>query len=145
MTGTQRKYMETLLPRLVKEANNERIDNNAIADVQKEIDRMREELVKKVNDIPTGPYLYGKRFLQDLYESTRAIEKGEAINQVRFQRFIETGKGSRSVQEVTDYMIKEGLRFGPATANDEAAYRAVHSAMANYDIAMNSQQGVDSK
>jgi len=145
MTGTQRQDIEKQLRHLVKEANNERIDNNVIREVQKEIDRMREELVKKVNDIPTRPYLDGKRFLQDLYESTRAIERGEAINQVRFQRFIENGKGTKSVQEVTDYMIKEALRFGPATANDEAAYRAVHSAMANYNIAMNSQQGVDSK
>jgi hypothetical protein len=145
MSGTQRQDIEKQLRHLVKEANNDRTGNNLIAEVQKEIDRMREELVKKVNDIPTGPYLDGKRFLRDLYESTLAIEKGEAINQVKFQRFIENGKGSRSVQEVTDYMIKEALRFGPATANDEAAYRAVHSAMANYDIAMNSQQGVDSK
>ena len=145
MTGTQRQDIEKQLRHLVKEANNERIDNNVIGEVQKEIDRMREELVKKVNDIPTRPYLDGKRFLQDLYESTRAIERGEAINQARFQRFIDNGKGTRSVQEVTDYMIKEALRFGPAMAGDEAAYRAVHSAMANYNIAMNSQQGVDSK
>src|SRR5262249_14176647 len=112
MTGTQRQDIEKQLRHLVKEANNERIDNNVIREVQKEIDRMREELVKKVNDIPTRPYLDGKRFLQDLYESTRAIERGEAINQVRFQRFIENGKGTKSVQEVTDYMIKEALRFG---------------------------------
>jgi len=137
--------METVLPRLVKEANNDRIDKSVIAEVQKEIDGMREELVKRVNDIPTAPYLDAKRFLQDLYESTRAIEKGEAINQLMFQRFIENSKGNRSVQEVADYMIKNGLRFGPAAATDEAAYRAVHSAMANYDIAMNSQLGVGSK
>ena len=32
-------------------------------------------------------------------------------------------------------MVKEGLRFGPATGDDEAAYRAAHAAMASYDIA----------
>jgi hypothetical protein len=145
MTVMQQQNIDKQLRYLVKEANNDRIENNVIAEVQKEIERMREELVKKVNDIPTAPYLDAKRFLQDLYDSTRAIEKGEAINQLMFQRFIENSKGNRSVQEVADYMIKKGLRFGPAAATDEAAYRAVHSAMANYDIAMNSQLGVDSK
>jgi hypothetical protein len=62
--------------------------------------------------------------------------------QSKFQRFIEGGK---SVQEVTDYMIQNGLRFGPATPNDEAAYRAVHSLLANYNIAMNSNAGTDTK
>jgi hypothetical protein len=145
MTATQQQNIDKQLRYLVKEAYNDRNDNTVIAEVQKEIDRMREELVKRVNDIPTAPYLDGKRFLQELYESTRAIEKGEAINQVMFQRFIDNGKGNRSVQEVAVYMIEKGLRFGPATASDEAAYRAVHSAMATFDIAMNSQLEVDSK
>jgi hypothetical protein len=132
----QRQDMDKQLQKLVKEANGGRIDNNVIKDVRTEIDRMGEELIKKVNEIPTAPYLDAKRFLKDLYESTRAIEQGEASTQTKFQRFVE---GGRSVQEVADYMIKEGLKFGPAAAADEAAYRAVHSSLASYDIAMNSQ------
>jgi hypothetical protein len=142
MTAEQRQRMEKMLQNLVKEANNGQVDNNVIADVRKEIERMREELVKKVNDIATAPYLEGKRFLQELNEATRAIEQREAANHTKFQRFVEGGK---SVQDVADYMAKEGLHFAPATSLDEAAYRTVHAAMANYDLAMNSQFGNEGK
>jgi len=49
------------------------------------------------------------------------------------------------VQDVADYMVQNGLRFGPATANDEPAYRSAHSALASYDIAMNSAFGSETK
>jgi len=145
MTLKQRQDLEKQLQNLVKDANNDRIDANVLKDVRNEIDRMRDELVKKVNDIPDRQYIDAKRFLQELYESTRAIEDGEAINQAKFQRFIEEGKGGRSIQEVADYMIEKGLRFGPASVNDEATYRAVHAALATYDVAMNTQHGYDPK
>ncbi len=145
LTAKQRQDLEKQLQHLVKEANNDRVDANVLKDVRNEIDRMREELVKKVNDIPTTQYIDAKRFLQELFESTRAIETGEATTQAKFQRYLDEGKGGRSIQEIADYMVKEGLRFGPATADDEAAYRAIHAAMASYNIAMNTQLGTESK
>jgi len=42
---------------------------------------------------------------------------------------------------VVDYMISKGLRFAPATAQDEAAYRAFFSALVAYDVALNAQGG----
>jgi hypothetical protein len=143
MSMNQRQNLDKQLQNLVKEANNNRIDNNVLKDVRNEIERLREELVKKVNDIPTGPYMDSKRFLDELERSTNALAQGEAITQARFQRFIEDGKNGRSIQDVADYMVREGLRFGPATAADEAAYRAVHSSLATYDIAMNTQFAED--
>ena len=66
----------------------------------------------------------------------------QAPVQAKFQRYIE---GGRSVQEIADYLVTNGLRFAPATINDEAAYRAIHTALASYDVAMNSQNGIDNK
>ena len=70
------------------------------------------------------------------HEATVALERGEAESQAKFQRYIEGGK---TVQDVVEYMLQNGLRFAAATANDEAAYRAIHSALATYDIAVNAQ------
>ncbi|MBI1830819.1 MAG: hypothetical protein HYR84_05135 [Planctomycetes bacterium] len=140
-----RQALEKQLQTLVKEAYANRIDQNLLKDVQAEIDRIRDELVKKVNDIPTPQYLEAKRFLQELSEGTRAIRLGEAMSQAKFQRWVDEGKGSRSVQELADFMIKEGFNFGPATALDEGPYRTVHAAMAAYDIAMNAQFGPEAQ
>ena len=108
-----------------------------------EIERLREDLVKKVNDIPTTPYLESKRFLQELYEATRALEQGEAVNQRAFQRWLEEGKGGRSVQDLVDFMGKNALQFAPAASADEASYRAAYQALANYDLAMNQQHAAE--
>jgi hypothetical protein len=126
------------LKELVKGAYRDKLDINLLKDVRTEVDKMREDLVKRVNDTPTNQYMDAKRFLQEFHEATVALEKGEAPIQAKFQREIE---GGRTVQDVVDYMVKSGLRFGPATAKDEPAYRAAHSAMATFDLAMNAALG----
>jgi hypothetical protein len=138
MTVGQRKQLDEQLKELVKSAYREKLDVNLLKDVRNEVDKLREDLVKRVNDTPTSQYIDAKRFLQEFHEATVALEKGEAPIQAKFQREIE---GGRSVQELVDYMVKNGLRFGPATAADEPAYRAVHSALATFDIAMNAAVG----
>lgn len=138
MTVGQRKQLDEQLKELVKGAYREKLDVNLLKDVRTEVDKMRDDLVKHVNETPTNQYIDAKRFLQEFHEATVALEKGEAPLQAKFQREIE---GGRTVQELVDFMVKNGLRFGPATANDEAAYRAVHSALATFDIAMNAAVG----
>lgn len=143
MNANQQKALTTQLQDLVKQGfRGERIDTNVLKDVRNEIDKLREDLVKRVNDVPTGQYLDAKRFLQELSESTLALERGEAQIQANYLRFIENGK---SVQDVVDYLVQNGLKVGPATAADEAAYRAVHSALANYDVAMNAQHAKEAQ
>jgi hypothetical protein len=139
MTLKEREDFEKKLETMVKDANAGRINKDTLADVRNEIERVRDELVKKVNDIPTAPYLEGKRFLQELDEACRAVDLGEAINQRDFQIWLEKGKGTRGVKELVDYMGDNALRFGPATPADEASYRAVYQALASYDLAMNQQ------
>ena len=53
--------------------------------------------------------------------------------------------GGKSVQDVVDYMISKGLRFAPATTQDDAAYRAFFSAFAAYNVALNAQDGSSEK
>ena len=142
MSVKQRKDLEEQLKDLVKGAYKGNIDGNVLKDVRAEMEKLREDLVKRTNETPTGQYMEAKRFLQELDEATLAVEAKEAQNQAKFQRFIE---GGRSIQDVVDFMVKNGYRFGRATARDEAAYRATHSALATFDIAMNSALGIETK
>jgi hypothetical protein len=38
-------------------------------------------------------------------------------------------------------MIRNGLRFSQATLQDEGSYRALHSALAAFDVTLNAQLG----
>jgi hypothetical protein len=142
LTTKQRKALDEQIQNLVKGAAKDRLDVNILRDVRNETDKLREDLVKRVNETPTAQYLDAKRFLQEFYEATVALERGEAQIQAKFNRFVE---GGRSVQEIADYLIKNGLKIGPATAADEAAYRAFHTGLASYDVVVNSAVGIDTK
>ncbi len=84
---------------------------NTFRDFSNELDRTYDALVKKVNDL--GPhYLEAKRFLTDLKDARRALEKGEAQHQLNYMKWVSNG-GGKSVQDVADYMLAKGLRFAP--------------------------------
>ena len=44
-----------------------------------------------------------------------------------------------TLEAIVEYMASKGLKFAPATQGDEAAYQAMHSALAAYDVAWNAQ------
>ncbi len=113
-------------------------DLNAAADFQGQISRAREQLLKKANDFDTTPYMDAKRFLSDLDHARLAIERGNAGAQLQYQAMVRKGE-IHNVHELVSAMVKNGWRFAPALLSDEAAYRATHSALAAYDIALNQQ------
>lgn len=136
MQAEQLRTLEGQAQALVKGAVVGKMDPNVFRDFSAELDRASDSLSKRVNDIPGPQYLDAKRFLDDLKNARTALEKGEAQNQAKYQKAISGGK---SAQEVADFMIREGLRFAPAAGQDEAAYRAFHSALVAFDIALNSE------
>jgi hypothetical protein len=138
----QRKRLNSQIKELVNQATKDRPDASTLKEVRSDIEKLRNDLVSKVNEVPTAQYLEAKRFLREFDDATTALERGEAGVQARFNRFVENGK---SVQEVVEYLVQNGLRVAPATAADEAAYRALHSALATYNIAMNSQTAAPQK
>ena len=130
----QLKLIDTQAKTLVRNAEKGKVDVNILKDMRTEIDRIREQLSKKVNEIPTTQYLEGKRFLNDFDDARAALERGEAMTQVSFQKW---ATGGKQMQQLVDYMILNGLKFTTATQGDEFAYRAVYSGMAALDVAVN--------
>jgi hypothetical protein len=113
-------------------------DLNAAADFQSQIGKARDQLLKKANDFDTTPYMDAKRFLNDLDNSRMAIERGNAGAQVQYQAMVAKGD-IKNVNQLVAAMVKNGWRFGPALLQDEAAYRALHSALVAYDVSVNQQ------
>jgi len=137
---TVRKEMDARAQAIVQNAANGKIDRNAINDLGTQIEQLRGRLLKKANDIPTQQYLDAKRFLNDLDDARTAVAGGEAKAQFDFQDLVKNGKVN-DVADLLKVMVDRGWRFAPATGSDEAAYRALHSALAAYDVALNSHAG----
>jgi hypothetical protein len=130
------KAIEAQAENLVKGAAQGKVNANVLRDLGRELDGIRDVLSKKVNDMPTSQYLQAKRFLNDFEAARTAVERGEAATQFKFQKW---AAGGKTLQQLVDYMVAGGLRFATATPGDEFAYRAVHSGMAAFDVAINAQ------
>lgn len=137
----KRKDIEIQTQSLVENAAKGRVDTNLLRDLNTTLEKVRADLLKRVNDLPGNQYLTAKRFLNDFEDARSAVEKGEATTQLKYQDFIkqEAKSGGVSTSKVVQYMVQNGLRFASATSEDESAYRALHSAISAYDLALNTQ------
>lgn len=142
LPAEMRKKMQSQAEKAFADAIKERADANLLKDLRAEIETAREDLLKRVNETPSQQYMAAKRFLSDMEQGLLALEQGEAKVQMNFRHFVEGGK---TVQQVTDFMVANGLRFAAASPGDEDAYRALHSALAAYDVALNTQVGGETR
>jgi hypothetical protein len=118
-------------------ANAPQPDADRLRDLKGDLDKIRTRLVRSVNEIPTPQYLAATRFLNDFDASLMALENGDTAAYLDFQsRF---AGGGKTAQELVEYMVRNGLRFAPATPGDEAAYQAAHSALVAYSVALENQ------
>lgn len=132
----KRRTLETQAQALVQGAEKGNVDPNVLKDFSSELERIYDKLVNNITEV--GPhYLEAKRFVNDLREARTALERGQAQHQLAYMKWIRNG--NKTMQDVVDYMIANGLRFAPATVYDEAAYRAFFSALVAYDVALNAQ------
>jgi hypothetical protein len=130
----QLQAIEARVKTAATNAANGKIDGQILADIGQRMDEIKRVLMKKVDEIPVGRYLDADRFLSDFRDARQGIEEGQMAVQDKFNRFVQGGK---TIQEVADYMVANGLRFAPSTVSDEAGYRALHSALVAFDIALN--------
>jgi hypothetical protein len=115
-----------------------KVDPATVKDLRTNVRRLRDLVVNKVNDIPTEQYSNSREFLSNIEEAIRAVDQGDAAAFFEFQKFARGG--SRTVQEVVDFMFERGLTFAPAVLpGDFAAYQALYQAMAAANVAMNDQ------
>jgi hypothetical protein len=145
LTETERKEIQLQAKRLVNQAqNNSQVDSNVLKDFANQLKKTKGLLSKNVNDVPTGQFLEAKRFLNDLEDAYIALKNGDGMEYFNFYKFASSGK-TITIQQVVDYIVANGLRFAPAVSGDEAAYQALHSALAAYDVALNTQITVASQ
>jgi hypothetical protein len=140
LPGEVRKEMDSRAAALAQAAAAGREpDRNALKDFRIQIEQAKAQLLKKANDFGTPEYMDAKRFLSDLDNARLAIDRpSDAAAQVQYQQMLAKGE-IHNLNDLVKVMIERGWRFAPALASDEAAYRALHSALVAYDLALNQQ------
>ncbi len=132
----QLRLIENQARILVKNADQSKIDVNVVREMRNEIDKMQDQLQKKISDIPPTQMVEAKRFLRDMDSARQALERGEAMTQVNFQKW---SSGGKTLQQLADYMVNGGLVFAPSSPGDEFAYRAVYSGLVALDVGFTAQ------
>jgi len=136
LTPEQQKELDQYTQTLYKNAVAGKVNGPMLKEVATQMENVRGTLLKKVNDIPTGQYLEAKRFITDFNDALTGIERGDLPVQLEFQKFF---RGPKTAQDLAAYMVRNGLKFAPASPGDESAYQSVYAAMVSYDVALNSQ------
>jgi hypothetical protein len=135
----EREEVESQAQTLVNKTLNGVLPVNVMRDLQSTLEKIDERLLKKINDpnLPGDVYRSAKRFLENFKSALVALNEPE--NAIKYFNYQKWATGSKTIKELVDYMLKEGLRFAPAVQGDESAYRALQGALAAYDNAYNHQ------
>jgi hypothetical protein len=132
----QRGNVDREVQAAVRELSTATVSRRSVPELQKFLAGAMDSLAKKIHDMPTSRYLEAKSFLSGLEAAASALENGDAVPYLRFQKWI---GGGRTLPEVVDYMLREGLQFAAAFPGDEGAYRALHNGLAAYHVTINPQ------
>jgi hypothetical protein len=125
-----RKVVDTQTAQALEQAMKGPVDPSLISQTRDTIEAMKVLLKQMVKDVSPGPYMDGKRFLNELDDSYAALKSPEVANYFN-------GKWSAqgaTVAELVDYMMKNGLQFAPATAGDQPYYTAFFQSLVTYDV-----------
>ncbi len=126
-----RERLNALMKDAYKSAKNGSEPSDAtLNDLLANYRKMQAALDANVKSLTPDAQIEATRYLSSVKDTITALQDP---NIVRW--FNEKARG-RSVAELVRYMREKGLRFAPATAQDEAAYVALYHALAAFDAGM---------
>jgi hypothetical protein len=131
-----RDELTSLLREAARQAAGRQVDAILLEDGGRLVGQLKQrvrELVKaqSAEGIPPGPYGQAMRFLRQLEDGLKVLQRPDADKYVT-AAYAARGK---TVADLVGHMTAQGLWFAPAVGGDEAAYTAVHRALADYSIA----------
>jgi hypothetical protein len=131
----ERAEIDQLAKGLFELAVEKKLRPNLLHDLEVRVQRLQDTLAK-AKGLTALQRVDARRFLGDLQSAVRALGQGLAPQYAEWRQFIRNGK---TVQEVAEWLNSRGLLVAPAVPGDEAAYQALHTALANYDVAVQAQ------
>jgi hypothetical protein len=136
-----RQEIDSELPQSINEAVNGKVDSKRLEALSKHVEQLQQLLTNNVRDLPPGQYMEARRFLNNLDDGLQVLQQPNA-GLYFTQKYAAKG---RTVQQLVENMSKDGLTFAPAVGGDEAAYVALHRALAAYDVGARGQSLAENK
>jgi hypothetical protein len=127
-----RAQISQLAPEAVSQAAAGNPDPGTIATLSAAVDKLQAQLKRNVANVAPDQYIAGKRFLNDLGTSIKALQSPNAAKYA-------SGKYNprgQTVGELVQEMTANGLRFAQATPGDESSYLALQRALATYSTGL---------
>jgi hypothetical protein len=123
----ERELWDSRLPEAVSQATAAgEIDARTLGELRGALEKMKKQLAADVRTQKPSLYIEGRRYLGEMADALRALSQPEAGEAFRASRdFV-----GRDGADLVRFMSARGLRFGPARAGDEGAYRVIHRALA---------------
>jgi hypothetical protein len=109
-----------------------RIDVEILARLDGSVQDLDSLLARKVADMSVTKYIEAKRYLRQLGETVQVLARSDANLYIKGALALDPAK-IRNVRELVSHMSENGLTFAAAVEGDEAAYLAVHEALAGYE------------
>lgn len=125
-----RKQIDALLVEATKQAAGGRVDAGTVTELERAINRLRNDLVGQVGNFGFQAYTEAKRYLRELDDAVALLKRPDAA-QYLSGKFSAQG---RTVKELVEYMTAHGLKFAPAVSGQESAYSSLQNALVSYDI-----------
>lgn len=125
-TQELRKEIDSLIKEALFQAKNGKTEPGLLAQLYVDVRFCRELLKKTAGDVTSHRYIAARRFLDDLENAVKVLERDDAANFI-LGKFAAKGK---TVRELLKHMNSLGLVFAPAVSGDEAAYVALQRSLA---------------
>lgn len=123
----ERKNLERNLPLAISEVQkSQQVDRARLTDMQNDLDRLDDQLVKQISTMTLSQYADAKRYLNLLRDALRVLSSPDAVNYFN-NKYAASGK---TVGDLVKNM--GGLRFAPATPGEEKAYHELYNALLTY-------------
>src|SRR5207253_1270480 len=109
-----------------------RIDASVIDKMASFVDQLQQALPRLARNVPIDQYAEAKTFVKNLDDAVIALKQPDLADYFDGRNALKAKTVPELVRELTD----KGLQFAAAVPGDEAAYKAMHGALAGYDKAM---------
>jgi hypothetical protein len=131
--NAERERLASLAPDAVRQAQfNNRVDPGSLYQMNLDLDRMQKLLIGKVRDLPPLQYIEARRFLNNLGDALEVLGQPDPASYFN-GKYAARGQ---TVPDLVHYMTDHGLQFAPVVAGEEAAYVALHRALADYTLGL---------
>jgi len=115
--------------------NKRKPEKETLKDVQKDFKTLSDKIADTgtTDELSPSQYIEAKRYLRQLDQAIKAL------NDPKAEKYFDDWKAKgKTVAELLDHMMSNGLQFAPAASGDEAAYNALYEALRSYEAGLQS-------